>query len=86
MCGPLRAAPDQRIDLAAQRLLVEVDAELVERGILLLPLGVGLFLRLGLVLVRALGVAAFHLPAALADAVADEADRVERLMSCCCRK
>ncbi|SBV31309.1 200 kDa antigen p200, putative (fragment) [uncultured Sphingopyxis sp.] len=65
-------AADQRIDLAAARLFVEVDGELVERGFLLglaFALVLRLFLFLGLGLRRGL--------AALADAVAEIGDRVE---------
>src|SRR5690606_32959450 len=65
----------QRIDLTVQRLLVEIDGELVERGILLALLGLLLALRLGLF--AALRGAAFELATALADAVADVAHRVE---------
>src|SRR3546814_6623810 len=61
------AAADQRIDLAALRLLVEVDGELVERGFLL-ALGLALVLRLFLLL----GLGLRGGLAALAEAVAED--------------
>src|SRR3546814_1450249 len=68
----LGPAPDQRIDLAVLGLLVEVDRELLERAFALGLVGLGGFLVVG-----ALGGRRFGGRAALADAVADEADRVE---------
>src|SRR3546814_19228901 len=65
-------SPDQRIDLAVLGLLVEVDRELLERAFALGLVGLGGFLVVG-----ALGGRRFGGRAALADAVADEADRVE---------
>src|SRR5690606_4619260 len=72
----LRPAADQRVDLAVEGLLVEVDAELVERGILLSAL-LGLLLALAVGLLGALRGTALELAPTLADAVADVADRVE---------
>ena len=72
----LRPAADQRIDPAIFGLLVEIDGELVERGFLLALLGC-LVLALRLAFFGALRRTAFDLLAALADAVADEAHRVE---------
>src|SRR3546814_2551170 len=68
----LGPAPDQRIDLAVLGLLVEVDRELLERAFALGLVGLG-----GFLVVCALGGRRFGGRAALADAVADEADRVE---------
>ncbi len=73
----LRPATDQRIDLAVFRLLVEIDGELVERSFLL---GVLALLGLGLgrgVFCASLRRACLARTAALADAVADEADRIQ---------
>ena len=70
------AAADQRIDPSVFGLLVEIDRELVERGFLL-ALFAGLFLGLRFAAFRAVGWPVFDLLAALADAVADEADRIE---------
>src|SRR5581483_8861386 len=67
------SAADQRVDLAGQRLVVEVDAELVERRILLLALRIALLLGLRGLALRALGRAVLDAAAALADAMADEA-------------
>ena len=63
-------APDQRIDLAGLGLLVEVDGELLERGLLLAALFLGLLL-------GALGRARLGRSLALADAVADVGHRIE---------
>ena len=74
----LGTTADQRIDLAQQSLVVEVDAELVERGILLVAaLRLGLFLLLGGLFLARLGRAGIDLAAALADAVADIADGIQ---------
>jgi len=72
----LRPATDQRIDLAAFRLGVEVDGELVERRFLLVA-ALLLGLRRFFLLVGALRGLAFDLAAALADAVADIAHRIQ---------
>ena len=72
-----RPATDQRIDLAVFRLLVEIDGELVERGFLLPVLALVGF-RFGCrIFGIALRRAGIDLAAALADAVADEADCIQ---------
>ncbi|MCY1171418.1 hypothetical protein D9M73_115280 [compost metagenome] len=69
----LGPAPDQRIDLALLGLLVEIDAELLERAFAL-----ALFALLWrFFLIDALWRGGFRCRCALADAVADEADRIE---------
>ncbi len=67
----LGAAADQRVDPAAQRLLVEVDGELLEGALILL---LALF---GLRFLGALDLLRLGRGLALADSVADVADRVE---------
>ncbi len=69
----LRHPADQRIDLALLGLFVEVDGELLERALALGALG---FTLGGFLVVGAFGGRGLD-RAALADAVADEADRIE---------
>jgi hypothetical protein len=89
-CDPLRrSAPDQRIDLARQGLLVEVDGELVERRLLLVALGlIGLLFDLRRFFLRPpFGAAAIDPdgpPLPMPWLMKLTASR--RLMSCCCRK
>jgi len=65
-------AADQRVDLAVLGLFVEVDGELLERAFVLALVALGRLLFLG-----ALGSGGLDRRTALADAVRDEADRVE---------
>jgi hypothetical protein len=69
----LGGTADQRVDLAAARLLVEVDGELLQRAVLLALAVLHLLFLLG----SALGFLALGLGRALADTVADVAHGIE---------